>query len=283
MPFDPISYLEALKSRKLSNLIIDADKDWGGHRIKNLGEPVDPNDAARKFYVDVATTGLGINLFLLDAADSEVPAYKTTSIEVPELPESYIEYTTADAGDYEIGAWIAPVGLIPVLKIGIYEFHCQAERLSGNIPVRLFFRLYERKSDGSEIIIGESMLSDRIDSRRDVIVSLILASDHVMDSESRLVFKLYARYEEIGAAATTVRVYYQGDVRSRLAIPIVKEILDTLYAAKLHALQHAKGGIDELILSITQIDVDSDFNMNGYKIINVGGMGLELPDFTSEM
>jgi hypothetical protein len=33
---------------KLSELIIDADKDWAGKLIKNLGAPVDPGDAARK-------------------------------------------------------------------------------------------------------------------------------------------------------------------------------------------------------------------------------------------
>jgi len=260
MPFDPISYILAKNALAkgialptLKDLVIDTDKDWGGYRIKNLGEPVDPNDPARKIYVDVATTGLGINLFLLDAADSEVTEYKATSIEVPELPEAYVEYSTADAGDYEIGAWIAPADLIPVLKLGVYEFHCQTERPTGDIPVRLFFRLYERKSDGSEVLIGESMLSDRIDSRRDIIVSLILANDYVMASGSRLVFKLYARYEETGASATTVRVYYQGNVRSRLTMPTVKEILDTLYAAKLHASQHALGGEDELSLDASQI------------------------------
>jgi len=239
MPFDPISYLEALKSRKLSNLIVDADKDWGGHIIKNLGEPTEPYDAARKIYVDVAATGLGINYFLLDEADTEVPAYKSMSLNVPELSEAYVETAQNSAGEYEIASWIAPSDGIP-LKLGVYELHCQAEIISGNIPVRLFFRLYERQSGGSEVLIGESMLSDRIDSRRDIIISLILANDYIMASGSRLVVKLFARYES-GGSSTTVRVYYQGDVRSRLACPIAKEILDTVYAAKVHT--HAPSDI----------------------------------------
>jgi len=227
MPFDPISYLEALKSRKLSNLVVDTDKDWEGHVIKNLGEPTEPYDAARKIYVDVAATGLGINYFLLDAADTEVPAYKSMSLSVPVLSEAYVEIAKNSAGDYEIASWIAPSDGIP-LKLGVYELHCQAEIISGNIDVRLFFRLYERQSGGSEVLIAESMLSDKIDSRRDVIISLILASDYVMATGSRLVVKLFARYES-GGSSTTVRVYYQGDVRSRLAAPIAKEILDNLY------------------------------------------------------
>jgi len=78
MPFDPISYILA-KTPRLSRLVVDADKDWRERIIKNLGEPLDPHDAARKIYVDVAATGLGINYFLLDEADSEVTAYKYKS------------------------------------------------------------------------------------------------------------------------------------------------------------------------------------------------------------
>jgi len=226
MPFDPISYILA-KTPRLSRLVVDADKDWRGHIIKNLGEPTEPYDAARKIYVDVAATGLGVNYFLLDEADSEVTAYKAMSLNVPELSEAYVEASHNTTGEYEIASWIAPSDGIP-LKLGVYELHCQAEIVSGNIPVRLFFRLYERQSGGSEVLIAESMLSDRIDSRRDVIVALVLASDYVMASGSRLVVKLFAKYES-GGSSTTVRVYYQGDVRSRLAAPISKEILDTIY------------------------------------------------------
>ena len=251
MPLDPISYLEALKSRKLSNLIIDTDKDWRGKLIKNLGEPVDPHDAARKIYVDVATTGLGINYYLLDEADSEVTAYKKLSISPPELSETYVEVTQSSAGDYEVASWIAPANGIS-LKLGVYTLHFQAEKINGNIDVRLFFRLYERDSGGNETLIAESYLSDLITDRRNVIIGLILAHDYEMAEGSRLVLKVFARYLSSGSS-TTVRLYYQGAVRSRLAIPIAKEILDTLYAQRLHASQHGKGGEDELSLDASQI------------------------------
>ena len=249
MSFDPISYIEALKSRRLSNLIIDTDKDWGGRLIKNLGEPVDPNDAARKIYVDVATTGLGINYYLLDEADSEVTAYKKLSITPPELSEAYVEVTQNSSGDYEIASWIAD-GI--TLKLGVYTLHFQAEKISGNIDVRLFFRLYERDTGGNETLIAESYLSDLITERRNVVIGLILAHDYEMAEGSRLVLKVFARYLS-GGSPTTVRIYYQGAVRSRLAIPIAKEILDTLYAQRLHASQHSKGGEDELSLDASQI------------------------------
>jgi hypothetical protein len=34
--------------RKLSELEIDADKDWNQKRIMNLGAPIDDNDACRR-------------------------------------------------------------------------------------------------------------------------------------------------------------------------------------------------------------------------------------------
>lgn len=33
---------------KLSELEVDVDKDWGGHRIENLGAPDSNDDAARQ-------------------------------------------------------------------------------------------------------------------------------------------------------------------------------------------------------------------------------------------
>jgi len=252
MSFDPISYLEALKSRKLSNLIIDADKDWGGRLIKNLGEPTEPNDAATKIYIDIASTGLGINYYLLDEADAEVPAYKKMSITPPSLPEAYVEIEENSAGDYLIQEWIAEPDGIPVVKLGVYTINFQSEIVGGGAKIRFFFRLYERQSDGTENLIVESTPSNRIKKEREnVVTSAVLTSDYVMATGSRLVLKLYARWEENRSA--TVRIYYQGTVRSRLAVPIAKEILDTLYAQRLHASQHGKGGEDELSLDASQI------------------------------
>jgi len=46
--FDVITYYLLKKFKpKLSRLIIDVDKDWMGHVIKNLGTPIDPYDALR--------------------------------------------------------------------------------------------------------------------------------------------------------------------------------------------------------------------------------------------
>jgi len=237
MPIDPISYALAKKSLlrairaellpTLKDLVIDVDKDWGGHRIRNLGAPIDPYDAATRIYTDIAATGLGVTLFFLDEADPDVPAYKSMSITVPELSEAYVEASSNAAGDVLVAEWIAPADLT-VIKLGVVTAYFQAERVSGNIDVRLFFRLYERDSTGTETLIAESTLSDLIAERRDIFMNLVLSSDHVLAGGSRLVIKIYARFLSPGST-TTVRLYYQGVVRSRLTLPISKEILDTLY------------------------------------------------------
>jgi len=48
-------------ARKLSQLEIDVDKDWGGHVIKNLGAPVDSADAIRKAELDSHKTASPID------------------------------------------------------------------------------------------------------------------------------------------------------------------------------------------------------------------------------
>jgi|Deesub1362A_J573_1020465.scaffolds.fasta_scaffold00761_33 hypothetical protein len=61
-------WLSKLGIKKLSELIIDASKDWGGYLIKNLGAPVDSNDALRKTELDS------------HAADGSAHHTKTTSV-----------------------------------------------------------------------------------------------------------------------------------------------------------------------------------------------------------
>ena len=251
MPLDVISYILAKKGLRLptlKGLVIDTSKDWQGYRITNLGAPVGPNDAATRIYTDIAATGLGVTLFFLDEADPDVPAYKSMSVSVPVLSESYVEATSNTAGDVLAGEWIAPVDFT-VLKLGVITAYLQAERVSGNIDVRAFFRLYERDPSGAETLIAESTLSDLIAERRDVFMNLALPSDYILATGSRLVVKLYVRFLSSGAS-TTVRLYYQGAVRSRATFPISKEIMDVLY--------------------VPYTGARYDLDLNGKSILNVG-------------
>jgi hypothetical protein len=48
-------------ARRLSELIIDVDKDWRGYRIRNLGAPTFPGDVARKTDLDAHRTATPID------------------------------------------------------------------------------------------------------------------------------------------------------------------------------------------------------------------------------
>jgi len=228
------------------------DLNANQYRIFNLPFPTASYEVATKEYVDLATVGFGLALYLLDAQDSTYTDYKATTIEIPILSEAYVEAQSNVAGDILVGQWVSPNGFVTTLKKGLYELHFQAQRISGNITLRSYFELYERESDGTEILIATSSIADIFDERRDIYVTLVLDQDYILATDSRIVIKVYIRYESQGAE-TTGRIYYQGDVRSRLSMPTAKEVLDTIYAGRYHATQHELGGADELSLDASQI------------------------------
>jgi len=229
MPFDPISYLEALKSRKLSNLIVDTDKDWRGRLIKNLGDPVDPNDVVRKIYVDLIVSTFNITYYLLDTQDADVSDYKEVSITPVDTGVNYTEVSSNTTGEVYVDGWISPTGATPsTIVAGTYILTVQAEKVSGNIDVRLFFRLYERQSNGTEVLIAESNRTNLFKEKAILTCSMILESDYTLQPDSRLVLKVYVEYAS-GGSNTTVRVYYKGDTASRFTMPSTKDVLDALY------------------------------------------------------
>jgi len=60
--FDIITYYLLKKFKpKLSRLIIDVDKDWMGHVIKNLGTPIDPYDALRLIELNVHKSAIPLD------------------------------------------------------------------------------------------------------------------------------------------------------------------------------------------------------------------------------
>jgi len=62
---------------KLSQLQIDVSKDWAGYLIKNLGAPVDANDAIRKTDLDSHKTAS-----VLDHPDGSVTTAKLADLSV---------------------------------------------------------------------------------------------------------------------------------------------------------------------------------------------------------
>lgn len=218
---------------RLSQLVIDADKDWEGHRITNISSPTSPGDASTKEYVDLSVLNAGLDLYLLAQNDTDIPQYLAMSFGVPNQTEAYVDVTSNSIGDKLVGAWIAPSEL-KLLKLGTYTLYMQAERVSGNIKVRLFYRMYDRLPNGTEVLIGESAKGDLVKARANLYLTISLPNDYVLNG--RLVVKVYASYEKSGSP-TTIRIYIQGKVNSRLSAPASRELLDNIYVAYDNALK----------------------------------------------
>jgi len=233
MPFDPISYILA-KTPRLSRLVVDVDKDWGGHLIKNLGEPIDPNDMATKYYVDLTMSGINITYYMLNEQDPDVTAYKKTSTIPVDGTEQHIDVSGNSGDSVYVGGWITPADATPlVLPAGIIVMTMKAKRISGSLRIYGYFELYERKSDGSEVLIGTSAESGKIRAVDMYAATLPLFDNYYLESGSRIVIKAYIRFAGSGGT-TTVRVFFEGNTASRLTLPTSKEILDTMYAEKTH-------------------------------------------------
>ena len=232
MPFDPISYYYSILGMKrptLAGLIIDTDKDWQGYRIINLGDPVDPNDMVTKYYVDLTMSGINITYYMLNEQDPDVTTYKKTSIIPVDGTEQYIDVSGNSGDSVYVGGWITPADATPsVLPAGIIVMTMKARRVSGNLRIYGYFELYERKSDGSEVLIGTSAESGKIRAVDMYAATLPLFDNYYLESGSRIVIKAYVRFAGSGGT-TTVRVFFEGNTASRLTLPTSKEVLDKLY------------------------------------------------------
>jgi len=180
-----------------------------------------------KEYVDNAVTVLGASYYLYDDDDST--GYKICYLEPSSSAETYIEATSLSDDDY-IGGWISAPGEEPsILLRGIYNWYIFAEKTAGTQTLRLYWKLYERKSDNSEVLIATSSNSNEVtDSKSSFIVSLELDNDYIPDSGSRIVGKMYADVSGTGSIPS-VRIYYQGEGGSRWEIPANSEVWRNIF------------------------------------------------------
>jgi len=180
-----------------------------------------------KEYVDLAVTSLGASCYMYDEDDGDT-GYKLCYLSPSTSTEVNIEKT--DLSDDElIGSWISAQGEAPVkLLKGVFNWYTTAEKTSGTQILRLYWKLIERKSDDSEIIVTTSSLSNEINSRESYLIPLQLDADYIPDTDSRIVGKLYASVSG-GGNAPTVKIYYQGNTSSRWEIPANSEIFQNIF------------------------------------------------------
>jgi len=190
------------------------------------GDPTELLHAATREYVDMAVTSLGAAYYMYDEED--VTGYKTCYLDPSSDSEAYIDGASLSDNDY-IGGWISAPGEAPqkLLK-GVYDWYITAEKTAGTQSLRVYWTLIERKSDTSETVIATSSNSNEIDGKSAYIVSLSLSEDHILDSGSRIIGKLYADVSG-GGSTPTARIYYQGTNSSRWEIPANTEIYKNIF------------------------------------------------------
>jgi len=182
---------------------------------------------ATKEYVDLAVTSLGASYYMLDTA-SGISDYKLCSLTPSGDAETYLESADLSDNDY-IGGWISASGETPdVLLTGDFNFYLTAEKTTGTKTLKLYWKMYERKSDTSETLIATSSVSNEVDSKDTFVIPLVLTSDYEPDSGSRIVGKLYASVTGSGNAPT-VRIYYRGSTGSRWDIPANSEVFRSIF------------------------------------------------------
>jgi len=179
-----------------------------------------------KEYVDLAVTSLGASYYMHDTDDPS--GYKTCYLNPSSDAETYIEKSSLADNDY-IGGWISASGEAPnkLLK-GVYNWYVALEKTAGTKTLRVYWKLIERKSDNSEVVIATSSLSNIITDKENYLIPLQLDEDYILDTGSRIVGKLYADVSGSGNAPT-IKVYYQGDTSSRWEIPANTEILTNIF------------------------------------------------------
>ncbi len=181
-----------------------------------------------KKYVDEAVTALGARYYMLDDASGEAD-YKLCSTTPSAGGEQSVSVTNLSDGDYVQG-WIAPNTNEPdKLITGVYNWRIYAEKTDGTKTLRLYWKLVERKSDDSEVVIGTSAVSDEIISgKNSYIIPLTLSEDYDIASDSYIVGKIYAEVSG-GGSAPSVTLYYEGDSDSHWQISVNTEILNDVY------------------------------------------------------
>lgn len=219
-----------------------------------------------KEYVDLAVSSLGAVYYMYDEDDAT--GYKTCYLEPSSDAETYIEETGV-VNDQYLGGWISASGEAPdkLLK-GVYDWYVTIEKTNptGSQSLRVYWKMFERKSDSTEVEIATSSLSNEIDGKSTYLVPLQLDSDYIPGSGSRIVGKLYANVTGSGTAPD-LRIYYQGNTSSRWEIPANTEIFQNIFVPYSGATKDVDLGSNNLIttgyIGIKTATPSTELDVNG--------------------
>jgi len=234
----------------------NATIQWNGSELtSNIATDSDGSlqQIVTKEYVDYSVTSLGASYYLVDTS-SGVADYKLCSLLPSEDAETYLEAAGLSDNDY-IGGWISDTGETPdILLTGNFNFYITAEKTTGTKTLKLYWKMYERKSDTSEVLIATSSITNEVTDKDTFVLPFLLTSDYIPASGSRIVGKIYASVTG-GGNAPTVRIYYRGNTSARWDIPANSEVFRSIFVPYANAVQdvdlngHSITGIDNITVA----------------------------------
>jgi len=234
-------------------------------------------------YVDSAVTSLGASYYMTDDTDGDT-GYKVCSLEPPTGSEAYIEDTITAEAAISGAVWISKSGEEPAkLLRGIYGFFIEAEKTDGTKGVRLYWKMYELKSDESTVLIGTSTYSNLIETdRSSYIIPLKLNNDYELSAGSRVYGEFWAIPEGTGADPT-IRIYYQGDTSSRWDVPANNEIFKNIFIPYTGATQDVDLGSYGLTVNDLTIGSLSGVLKASSGVVSDGATTDDLPEGSSNL
>jgi len=204
---------------------LGSDNLW--HYVYNRPNFTDIHHIIDKEYVDFAVASLGARYYMVNTS-SGISDYKLTQLSPPSGSEESITKTGLTDDEY-IAGWISPSSTLNKLIKGVYNWHIYAEKTGGTKTLRLYWKLVERKSDNSEVVIATSVASNEIVSSKNYyVLPLFLNEDYELADGSYVVGKLYADVSG-GGSSPSVTIYFNGDTESHWEIPVNLEIFSNTF------------------------------------------------------
>lgn len=214
-------------------------------------EPILGDHLATKEYVDKAVAGISLTFWVLDSTDPDSDYYKT-QITPPDGSQVTWSFTSVSDGQL-LFSIISPSDFpFDELLHGLYESIITVKKTGGTKDLRLYWEMYERKSDDTEILIETSALSDDLPLNSQTVAApaLLLSERYVLEPGSRMVAKVYASVSGSGNNPS-LEVYVQGNTSTSFKIPTNIEVLDHIFAADDHT--HDASDITSGVLSAARI------------------------------
>lgn len=118
-----------------------------------------------------------------------------------------------------------------VLSEGVYDLHVHlSATTSGKKTCRLYWEFYSRTTGGTETLLFTSEESDVLtNSDTSYEIHGTLSSEVVLNSDDRLVLKLYGNLESATGSNPTMTVYMEGTTHSRVSVRTTISAFDGRY------------------------------------------------------